>query len=129
LNKEISSLNNIITEYFQEIEEINKTFREKNNKLTLDSQKILNKITVFIEGKKFNNQKLSENDRFLRDSLLYMNRYGKIMDKIIDTRTNYLLRKKSNGNNKLENLIDNRDISTKSLENDKNWGSKDCKKI
>ncbi len=129
MNKEISSLNNIITEYFQEIEEINKTFREKNNKLTLDSQKILNKITVFIEGKKFNNQKLSENDRFLRDSLLYMNRYGKIMDKIIDTRTNYLLRKKSNGNNKLENLIDNRDISTKSLENDKNWGSKDCKKI
>jgi hypothetical protein len=102
------------------------TVREKNNKITLDSQKILDKITVFIEGKKFNNQKLLENDRFLRDSLIYMNRYGKIMDKIIDTRTNYLLRRKSNNNKKLENLIDNRDISTKSLENDKDWGNKDC---
>ena len=73
------------------------------------------------------NQKLSENDRFLKDSLLYMIRYGEIMDKIIDARTNYLFRKKSNGLNKLENLIDNKDISTNSFENEKDWGNKECK--
>ena len=86
-------------------------------------------MNVFIEGKKLMKQKHLDNDRFLRDSLSYMNRYGEVMDKIIDSRTNYLFKKKSNSNNKLENLIDNKDISTKSLENNKEWDFKDCKFI
>ena len=122
-------MNNIITEYSQNIEEINKKVKESHNKISEDSQKIENRINVFYEGKKFLEQKLSKNDRFLKDSLSYMVRYGEIMDKIIDSRTNYLLKKKSNPNQKLENLIDNRDISTKSLENDKEWGFKECKEI
>ena len=84
-------------------------------------------MNLFVEGKKLMKQKHLDNDRFLRDSLSYMNRYGEVMDKIIDSRTNYLFKKRPNTANKLENLIDNKDISTRSLENNKEWGFKECK--
>ena len=106
---------------------INNKVKENNNKFSLDSQKTEYKINVYYEGKKLMKQKLIDNDRFLKDSLSYMNRYGEVMDRIIDLRTNYLFKKKPNATNKLENLIDNKDISTKSLENNKEWEFKECK--
>lgn len=85
-------------------------------------------MSILKEGKKTLQQKISENNRFIRDVLKYLYRYGEIMDKIIDSRTNYLFRNRTNFNSeKLENLIDNRDISIKSLENNKDWEFKDCK--
>ena len=127
MNKEISYLNNVITGNNQELDGINNKVIENRNKFSIDTQKMENMVNLFHEGKKLLSQKLLDNDRFLKDSLTYMNYYGEIMDKIIDSRTNYLFRKRSNVNIKLENLIDNRDISTKSLENNQEWGFEECK--
>lgn len=123
-------MNNVITQHTQEIDVIKEKVRENNTKFSLDSQKIENRMSMLEEGKKVLVQKMSENNRFIKDLLKYMNKYGDVMDKIIDSRTNYLFRKMSNPNfNKLENLVDNRDISTNSLENNKDWQYKDCKII
>jgi hypothetical protein len=123
-------MNRVITENTQEIDKIKEKVIENNTKFSLDSQKIENRMSILKEGKKTLQQKLSENNRFIRDVLKYLNRYGEIMDKIIDSRTNYLFRSRTNTRSeKLENLIDNRDISIKSLENNKDWEFKDCKNL
>ena len=119
-------MNNVITDYKYQFEEINKKVKQNHNDISEDSQKIENKINVIYEGKKFMEQKLEKNERFLKDSLFYMVRYGEIMDKFIDNRTNYLFSKKTSGKQKLENLIDNKDISINSLENNKEWEYKEC---
>jgi len=56
-----------------------------------------------------------------------MVRYSDIMDKLIDNRVNYLLRKKTN-KGRLEKLIDNKDISVDNLQSDEIWEFKHCKK-
>ena len=56
-----------------------------------------------------------------------MLRYGDIMEKLIDSRVNYLLRKKTNSKGKLDKLIDNKDISVDSLQSKETWETKECK--
>ncbi len=58
-----------------------------------------------------------------------MLRYGDVMEKLIDSRVNYLLRKKTNNKGKLEKLLDNKDISVESLQSKKDWEAKECKII
>lgn len=129
MNKEISSLNNIITEIRFQLEEISNKVKENHNEISMDSQKIENRLNVIYEGKKFMNQKLTQNERFLKDSLAYMVRYGDVMDNFIDTRICYLFKKKTNSKQKPEKIIDNKDISVDSLQNNKDWGQIQCKKF
>ncbi len=56
-----------------------------------------------------------------------MVRYGDVMDKLIDGRLNYLLKKKFPGKGKLEKLVDNKDISVESLQSNESWDFKECK--
>ena len=67
-------------------------------------------------------------ERFIKDSLSYMQKYGDVMNKIIESRSNYLLRINLNNfiSNK-ENIIDNKDISIESLVSKKDWDFKSCK--
>jgi len=58
-----------------------------------------------------------------------MIRYGDVMDKLIDGRVNYLLRKRTANKGKLEKLLDNKDISVESLQSNEKWDFKECKDI
>ena len=120
MNKEISYLNNIITEYNYKLDEIKQSIKNNQNQISEDSQQLENKLNVIYEAKKFSQQRISKLERFIRDSLAYMFRYGDIMDKLMDSRTNYLLRKKTLNKGKLEKLLDNKDISVESLQSNNN---------
>lgn len=122
-------MNNIITDYHYKLSAIKQTIKDNQNQVSEDSQKLENKLNVIYEAKKFSEQKLSKIERFIRDSLAYMLRYGDIMDKLIDSRVNYLLRKKINNKGKLEKILDNKDISVESLQSKNDWEAKECKII
>ncbi len=95
--------------------------------MSVDSQQLESKLNVIYVTKKFSEQKISKIERFIRDSLAYLLRYGDVMDKLIDSRVNYLLRKKPNNKGKLEKILDNKDISVESLQSKETWETKECK--
>ena len=83
-------------------------------------------MNIFNETKKICAQQINELDRFLRNSLLYMNKYSEIMDTILDSRINYLLLKKFNNKGKNDKSQDSLDFNIENILSNPEWDNISC---